>query len=168
MNYFVYFWLFLKASLFSTGGFGNLPSLHADLIPRHWATEQQFAEAMLVGQISPGPNGLWVICLGYLTGGLLGALLALIAITLPPLLVLLVNRAYHRVREHPAVQGFVRGLSLAVLGIFATVLAHLLTSSGASGIGLFVMVVAVLLALSRRVPVVLIIGLAACVGLAVH
>lgn len=164
MNYLLYFWLFLKASLFSTGGFGNLPSLHADLISRGWATENQFAEAMLVGQISPGPNGLWVICLGYLTGGLPGALLALVALTLPPLLVLVVDRAYHRIQAHPAVEGFVRGLSLAVLGIFATVLARLLTSAGTSGIGILVLSSAVLIALSRRVPVICIIGIAACVG----
>ena len=32
INPFIYFLLFLKASLFSTGGFSNLPSLHQDLI----------------------------------------------------------------------------------------------------------------------------------------
>ncbi len=46
MNPLLYFWLFLKASLFSTGGFGNLPSLHHDLLARGWATESQFAESM--------------------------------------------------------------------------------------------------------------------------
>lgn len=65
-----YFWTFLEASLFSTGGTGNLPSLHADLIANHAATNQQFAEALAIGQMSPGPTGLWVIGLGYLTRGL--------------------------------------------------------------------------------------------------
>ena len=32
INPFIYFLLFLKASLFSTGGFSNLPSLHQDLL----------------------------------------------------------------------------------------------------------------------------------------
>jgi len=84
-----YFWLLLKASLFSTGGTGNLPSLHADLLARGWANEQQFAESLAIGQISPGPSGLWVISLGYLVDGLRGAVLTLIAISLPPLVVLL-------------------------------------------------------------------------------
>jgi len=60
----LYFWLILKASLFSTGGNGNLPSIHADMLARGWATERHFAEALAIGQIRPGPNGLWVVCLG--------------------------------------------------------------------------------------------------------
>ena len=38
INPLIYFLLFLKASLFSTGGFSNLPSLHQDLIANGWAT----------------------------------------------------------------------------------------------------------------------------------
>ena len=67
INPFIYFLLFLKASLFSTGGFSNLPSLHQDLIANGWAKEVDFGESIAIGQISPGPNGLWVISLGYLT-----------------------------------------------------------------------------------------------------
>ncbi len=33
----LYFLLFLKASLFSSGGFSNLPSLHQDLLGAGWA-----------------------------------------------------------------------------------------------------------------------------------
>jgi chromate transporter len=38
----VYFLLFFKASLFSTGGLSNLPSLHQDLIGNSWANEADF------------------------------------------------------------------------------------------------------------------------------
>src|SRR2546422_2464064 len=75
INPFIYFLLFLKASLFSTGGFSNLPSLHQDLIANGWAKEVDFGQSIAIGQISPGPNGLWVISLGYLTYGYLGAFL---------------------------------------------------------------------------------------------
>src|SRR6266571_4839680 len=74
INPFIYFLLFLKASLFSTGGFSNLPSLHQDLIANGWATDLDFGQSIAIGQISPGPNGLWVISLGYLTYGYLGRL----------------------------------------------------------------------------------------------
>jgi chromate transporter len=59
---------------------------------------------------SAGPPGLWVISFGYLTDGLRGALMALVAIGLPPLLVLVVGGLHRHVEEHPAVPGFVRGL----------------------------------------------------------
>ena len=69
MNPLLLFWLLLKGSLFSTGGMGNVPILHADLLARGWSSDRQFAESMAIGQITPGPNGLWVISLGYLVGG---------------------------------------------------------------------------------------------------
>src|SRR5678815_5134934 len=108
------FWIMFKASLLSTTGTGNLPIVHQDLIARGWATDRQFAESLAIGQISPGPTGLWVISLGYLVGGLQGAALTLVAISLPPLLVLLlVHGLYRRSGHRPATQGFVRGLGLA-------------------------------------------------------
>jgi chromate transporter len=159
------FWMMLKASLFSTGGMGNVPSLHSDLLARGWATEREFAESLAVGQVSPGPNGLWVISLGYLLDGLRGAMLALLAICLPPILVLLVVRLYRRVQHHPAVEGFVRGLSLAVVGIFVVVLLRLLNSSGITFQASLITIVSLFLGTSKRVPVVVIIAIAALVGI---
>ena len=164
MNPLIYFWLFLKASLFSTGGLANLPSLHADLLACGWATEQQFAEALAIGQVAPGPSGLWVISLGYLTGGWRGAMLALIAINLPPLLVLMVDQLYRRVKNHPAVEGFIRGLSLAVVGVFGMVLISLMQNFGVDTRSVLLATAAIGLGLTRRVPVFLIIVLAALVG----
>ena len=69
INPLIYFLLFLKASLFSSGGFSNLPSLHQDLLGNGWANDTDFGQSIAIGQISPGPNGLWVISLGYLTYG---------------------------------------------------------------------------------------------------
>jgi len=168
MDTWFYYWLFLKASLFSTGGMGNLPSLHADLLARHWATERQFAESLAIGQISPGPNGLWVISLGYFTRGVPGSLLALLAITLPPLLVLWLERAYRRVQDHPAVEGFMRGLSLAVAGVFAVVLIGLLRSQATGVAGILTALAAIGLGRTGRVPVIAIIVLAGVVGIALR
>jgi chromate transporter len=168
MDLFTYFWLFLKASLFSTSGTGNLPSLHHDLILRGWAAEHDFAESLAVGQITPGPSGLWVISLGYLTAGLPGALLALVAICIPPLLILLIERLHRRIGTYPAVQGFIRHLGLAVIGIFAVVMGRLLVTTGLD-IGSLLIVVGTLAgALSKRVPVLLLLTLAACVGIAIY
>ena len=168
MNPLLYFGLFLKASLFSTGGMGNLPSLHADLLARRWAIERQFVESLAIGQISPGPNGLWVVCLGYLTNGLTGALLATVALCLPPLLVLLIERLYRRVQHHPAVEGFMRGLSLAVVGIFAVVLFGFLRGNGLDMRSLAIALSGAGLAATRRVPIPIIILLAAGAGMALY
>lgn len=168
MNPIIYFWLLLKASFFSTSGLANLPMLYDDLIARGWATDQQFAEALAVGQISPGPTGLWVICLGYLTDGLRGALLAVVAITLPPLLVLVIHKLHQRTGEHPAVQGFVRGLSLAVVSIFPVVLFGLLLNMGLSISTALIVLASLGLGATGRVPVVVLLALAAVTGIIVY
>ncbi|MEP6754882.1 MAG: chromate transporter [Chthonomonadales bacterium] len=154
MNPLLFFAIALKASLLSTSGFGNVPSLHHDLLAGHWATETDFGEAMAVGQISPGPNGLWVVSLGYLMDGWRGSLLALVAITIPPILVLLLENLYRQVKHHPVVEGFIRGLSLAVVGVFVVVLFGLLNRVGIDLKSVGISLGAMVLWASRRVPVV--------------
>lgn len=154
----------------STGGLGNLPALRADLVTaRAWATDHQIAEALAVGQVSPGPNGLWIVSLGYLMGGIRGALLAVLAICLPPLLILPLGRIYSRTKNHPAVEGFVRGLGAAVAGVFTvTLLSILINNSGGQGVDIHSAIIALAalgLGATKRVPVVCILALAAAVGM---
>ncbi len=163
-----YFWLLLKGSLFSTGGTGNLPSIHADLLARGWATDQQFAEALAIGQISPGPSGLWIVCLGYLTDGLRGGLLATLALSLPPMLVVGVDWLYRRRGEHPAMKGFVRGLGLAVAGNVLVTMVLLLHTNGLDVRSLLIVAASIGLGLTRRVPVVVQLGLGCLVGVLVY
>lgn len=162
------FLLMLKAALFSTSGIGNLPILHQDLLSRGWATDRNFTESLAIGQISPGPSGLWVISLGYLLDGLRGALFALIAITLPPLLVLVVHGFYRRYGDHPATQGFVRGLGLAVAGIFLVVLFGIMHDAGFNAANGLIALGALGLGATRRMPVIIVMALAAVVGIALY
>src|SRR6266568_8295216 len=163
-NPLTYWLIFLKASLFSMGGLNNLPSLHHDLLAQHWANEADFGEAIAIGQISPGPNGLWVISLGYLTYGYLGALLALVAITIPPLLVLVLQAIYNRIENQGWVKGLMRGISLAVVGLLLNVSWTILSRSGMDWRGWLIGLLAVGLAISGRVHVMVIIILGACAG----
>jgi chromate transporter len=161
------FWVMFRAALLSTSGTGNLPIIHQDLLSRGWATEHQFAESLAIGQISPGPSGLWVISLGYLVDGVRGAALTLVAIALPPLVVLLlVHGLYRRFGNHPATQAFVRGLGLAVAGIFLVVLTRIMYNAGWTSISVMIMLGAVVLGATRRVPVLIVLVLAALVGIA--
>lgn len=164
MNPLALFGFLIKASLLSFSGMGNLPSLHADLHGRGWATDRQFVEAIAVGQVSPGPTGLWVVSLGYLVDGVRGALLATAAIVIPPFLVLALERVYRRIRHLRVVQGFVHGLGLGVVGTFAVVLMQILKSStDVRALG-FVLA-GLLLASVRRIPVALVIAGSAAAGI---
>lgn len=164
INPFIYLLLFLKASMFSTGGFSNLPSLHQDLLGNGWAVESDFGQSIAIGQISPGPNGLWVISLGYLTYGYLGALLALIAITLPPCLVLVIAGIYQRLEKQRWVAGVMRGISLAVVGILLSVCYSILNRPGIDWKSLLIAASAFGLAASKRINIIVILVIAGLVG----
>ena len=168
MNLLLFFWLFLKASLLSTGGLGNLPFLHKDLLDLGWGQEADFITAIAVGQVSPGPTGLWSISLGYLVYGWLGAGLALAALTLPPLLALVVAAFYNRIEGHPAVADFTRGLGLGVVGLTFTVALGLAGSAITDWVGAAIAFGALGMLLSKRVPVIVVLALAAAVGLLVY
>ncbi len=164
----IYFLLFLKASLFSTGGLSNLPSLRQDLTARHWAIDTDFGHAVVIGQLSPGPTGLWVVSLGYLTNGYLGAVLALVAIIIPAMLVLIISAGYARIAQWRWIQGGMRGVSLAVVGILLTVAWTVLRQPGVDGKGLLIAVGAFGLAASRKVRLPIILALAGLVGYLVY
>ncbi len=164
INPLTFFGLFLKASLLSTGGLGNLPFLNKDLLDLGWAQPSDFVTAIAVGNISPGPNGLWSVSLGYLTFGWTGALLALAALSLPPLLILVVSAFYNRIEHQPIVQDFTRGLALGVVGLTLAVAVGLAHSSISEVWGILIALGAMCLALSKRVPVIVIFILAAVFG----
>ena len=168
MNLLLYFWLFLKASLFSTGGLGNLPFLHKDLIDLGWAGEPDFITAIAVGQISPGPTGLWSISLGYLIYGWQGAGIALAALSLPPLLALVVGAFYNRMEHTQAVQDFTRGLSLAVVGLTLAISFGLMSAAIQDGWGVLIAAGALALALSKKAPVIVVLGLSALAGVLIY
>ena len=164
-----FFWLVLRASLLSSGGMGNLPLLHQDLLSRGWAGDKDFATALAIGQVAPGPNGLWVVALGYLVYGLAGAALAAVAVVVPPLLVVPVGRLHSRYADLAAVRGFVRGLTLALAGSVPVI--FLRVAAGSFGIewkGLLILVLTVALIASRRVPIIVALALGAGIGVAAY
>lgn len=164
INPLVYFLLFFKATLFSSGGLSNLPSLHQDLLANSWATEDAFGQSVAIGQISPGPNGLWVISLGYLTYGYLGAFLALIAIIIPPMLILIVANIYSRIEHQRWVAGFMHGISLAVVSLTLAAAWSIINRPGIDWTSWVIGATACGLALSRRINIIVILGLAGGVG----
>ncbi len=164
MNPAAFFVYTLRAALLSSGGFGNVSSMHDSFVPMGWATNGQFVQALTVGQLSPGPNGLWVVSLGYLMLGPWGAVAALLGIVIPPLLVVGVERLYSRVQHHSAVEGMIHGLNLAVVGVFVPVLFKLLQGSGLDGLKIVLVVLAFGLGWVRRIPVVAVIGGCAVIG----
>lgn len=163
-----YFLLILKATVLSFSGLGNLPSVHQDFVSRGWATDQQFGTAIAIGQLAPGPVGLWIVALGYLTAGLGGAALAASAIALPPLLVLPAARLHGRYAETAAMRGFMRGIALGVAGTLPVILIRIIAGYGVDLGGVAIVLGAAALVASRRVRLPFVLTLAVLAGLVLY
>ena len=165
MSAIAYFWSLLRASLFSTGGMGNLPSINHDFLLAHAARPETFGEALVIGQFSPGPNGLWTVAFGYLTRGILGAVLAAVAVSLPPFLVLVLDKFYARHRTSAAVTGFVRGISFGVIGAFAVTLYSMFQSAHPGGRGMLLLAAVGVASYQRRWKISSPLLIAICAGI---
>lgn len=164
----IYFWYFLKASLFSTGGLSNLPSLHQDLIGAGWAEDADFGRSVVLGQLSPGPTGLWVVGLGYFTYGLPGAALAMVAVTLPSFVVLAISAGYARIARAHWLTGAMRGVALAVVGIQLSVVWTILNQPGVDWRGFAIAAGAFGLFATRKVRLPIVLAVAAMLGFLIY
>ena len=81
----------------------------------------QFLYAYALGRVTPGQNNLYLASVGYMIYGWLGAMAAIVAIQVPGYLVIPVLKGYERVRHQRSVQGFIRGLTAASVGLMFAV-----------------------------------------------
>lgn len=107
----------LKAAALSVGGLGSLPLLRQELVATGQVTEPQVIEALAIGRLGTGPSGLYVVSLGYFAMGWVGASVALVAATLPPLSMVLLAAYVRRWLLTPWAAGIVRGIALSTSGL---------------------------------------------------
>lgn len=124
------FLFFLKVGAVLYGsGYVLVAFLHADLVERWgWLTETQLVDAVAAGQITPGPVFTTATFIGYVLGGVPGALVATVGIFLPAFLFVAASGPLvPLLRRHPAAGAFLDGLnagSVALLLIVAWQLAR--------------------------------------------
>jgi chromate transporter len=78
-------WTFGLMSLFAVGGANAaIPEVHRVAVEiHHWLTDKQFADVYAISQLSPGPNVLIVTLIGYSVAGVVGGLVATLAMCVP-------------------------------------------------------------------------------------
>ena len=86
----------------------------------HWMNERTFLDAVAIGMISPGPVVITATFVGFIVAGFSGALASTIGIFLPSIIFTVVGTPILlRYRKNPYVMGFVRGVTVAVVGVLA-------------------------------------------------
>ena len=78
-------WTFLWLSLLCVGGgLGVIPEMERQAVTIHdWLTAREFVDGYTLSQLTPGPNMLVAVFVGYRVHGLLGAALAGLAMFVP-------------------------------------------------------------------------------------
>jgi chromate transporter len=162
------FWFFLKTGFLVFGsGLVVVSFVKTYVVDQyHWLDERTFVDAVAVGMISPGPVVITATFVGYAVDGFAGATAATLGIFLPSIvLTVLATPLLIRYGSHPRVAGFVRGVTVAVVGVLAgtTYLIGRPIIVDAFGAAL---VVAVLLAplVAKRVPDQAYVGIGALLG----
>jgi chromate transporter len=104
-------------------GYVLLAFLDADLVQRfHWLTQGQLLDAVVVGQVTPGPVFTTATFVGYVLLGWRGALVATVGIFLPAFIFVgLSTRLVAQLRQSPLAAAFLDGLNAASWALMAAV-----------------------------------------------
>ncbi len=122
------FWVFLKiGSVLFGSGYVLVAFLRADLVQRlHWLTEAQLIDAVVVGQVTPGPVFTTATFIGYVLSGPTGALVATAGIFLPAFVFVAASGPLvPRLRASKLAGAFLDGVNVASLALMAVVTAQL-------------------------------------------
>jgi len=118
------FLIFLKiGSVLYGSGYVLLAYLRADFVTRlHWLTDKQLLDAIAIGQVTPGPVLTTATFIGYILGGVKGALLATLGIFFPSFIfVAIINPIIPRLRKSALAGSLLDGVNVASLGLIAGV-----------------------------------------------
>ena len=112
-------WVALKVGALSYGGgFVIIPLMQGDAVDRYgWMTDTQFAGAVALGQVTPGPVIHTVTAVGYAAAGVGGALLAAVVAFAPSFAFVLAGAGrFDALRDNAAVRAFLDGAGPAAIG----------------------------------------------------
>jgi chromate transporter len=161
------FSVFLKlGSIVFGSGYVLLAFLRAELVVHlHWITDTQLLDAIIVGQVTPGPVFTTATFIGYLLAGPTGALVATVAIFLPAfVLVAISGPLIPRIRGSPIAATFLDGVIAASLALMAFVTYQLATSALIDLVTVLIAIVSAVLLIRFRVNSAWLILLGAIIG----
>lgn len=160
---------FLKIGAFSFGGgYAMIPMIRQEvLINNSWMTELELVDIIAVSQMTPGPIAINLATyLGFKIHGVLGSLVATIAVTLPSFVVMTIfYLMVKKLAGNKYMGWFFTGLKPVVVGL---ILAGLLSVIGTSIIDIgttIILLVSFYLAHIRKWHPIKVIGVSALIGL---
>jgi chromate transporter len=118
MNPLLVFLLLLKASATSFSGLTSMPVVRHDFVEtRHAMTDRQLNAAVAAGRTAPGPNGLYLVSVGYFVAGWPGACAGCAACLVPAFLIIPLLHYLGRRADRPRVKSAIQAVTLAAAGL---------------------------------------------------
>ena len=139
MIYLQLFLSFLKIGLFGFGGgYAILSLIQHEVLTYGWMTTEEFTDIVAISQMTPGPIGInsatYTGFTACQTAGMsdwmcvLGSVVATSAIILPSVVIMLIIcRVYMRLKDNMWVEGSLKTLRVAVIGLIAAAALLLMT-----------------------------------------
>src|SRR5215208_2640272 len=122
----------LKAGLLTFGGaYTVIPFLRQGaVVDHHWLTNSQFVDGLAMSGILPAPLIIFSTFVGYIAGGLTGALVMTFGIFLPAFVFpIFLHRWLVAIADNPRVRPFLLGVAAGVIGLIAAVTVDILDAS---------------------------------------
>jgi chromate transporter len=163
-------WSGLRSGLLTFGGaYTVIPFLQRDAVEvGGWMTNAQFLDGLALSGILPAPLIIFSTFVGYLGGGLPGALVLTVGIFLPAFaFTLLGHDFFERVLHQPRIRLFLDGVTAGVVGLIAITTLGLLRASltGPLTLGIFAVALGALFRWHSKFLIPLVIACAALAGL---
>ena len=101
------------------GGYVIIPMIQEIVVNSYgWLTQNEFTNAIAMGQITPGPILISAAFIGYKVQGLWGALVSTVGIFLPPaLLMVTMSHLLEHIKGSVLIQAALKGIRPAVIGM---------------------------------------------------
>jgi chromate transporter len=160
----------LRAGLLTFGGaYTAIPFVQRDAVEvGGWMTNAQFLDGLALSGVLPAPLVIFVTFIGYLGGGLAGALAMTAGMFLPAFAFTLVgHELMERLVERPGVHAALDGVAAGVVGLIAATALQLLPAllTDLPRIGIFLVALAIAYRWKARWSVLVIVGGAGLLGL---
>ncbi len=142
MNLLVLYLLLCKAVFTSFSGLASLPMVREDFVrQRHVLSDRQLNTAIVAGRTGPGPNGLYLVSVGYFAAGLPGAFVGLVALLTPAFLIIPLMRWMSRYTHIPRIRSAIRAVVLASAGLLLAASIPLARDAATSLLAIIIMIV---------------------------
>ncbi len=169
--------LYLLNKLFSTlslvsvtlfgGGYVFIPMLQ-ELVVNNlgWLTDKEFIDGIAMGQITPGPIMISATFIGYKVAGISGAVVATIAMFLPPgILIMICSRFIDYFKNSSVLKSVFKGIHPVVIGMIFAACFIIIQSMPHEWLQLIIFVLSFILTFWLKVDLLIVIPVAGLAGI---